>query len=1111
MEPKEVLIRILSKFDDAGAKAAEASIKQLKQAASTIASEGGNKNAVNLAMKQAKIATALEKAWQKQAQAATQAAKADTQAAQSIERVSVSSNKATLALSNLGNKLKTSLSGLGSRTLGDLTSGFTRATRAGNLFSNSLKRVGSNFRSLTGGILSAINPLRIFQTGFGRVTMGLATWEVWRNVKYGFEAMADAAVTANAKMQTAMGAFTAFSGGSTQSAQTFIDILKQMSIETGVAFDALLDGAKALPTKIGQNFKAFEDIVKTAIALGFLDPAQGVEGAFFALRNALEGGAQGLRSLVQRFEIGTVSEFNDALAETGDVLSALQLMLKRTGLDVENFIGSQKNTFPVVLNAIKSILRELIRISTSNVFQVITNNLVKVRDFLQENQMKLEAVAQVISEKLVVAYQMLVGFIKEVILSGKQLTAGGVFDAIIDGINWVIGKIEMMARAIISIFELVANIVNSVFGWFSGEVASGTTMSFGIKDAGDEAIKAVDDTTNRLKDSGKSLGETVNKVTETIAEIVTKPIQAVGGIIDALTSVTEGGKETIKRFVEGMVAGLSPESLAKVREAVLDNVINLEGQVIAQEKSIKLIEDWVDEAAKEVQRARDKLQIFDLQTADIPERYTRARRRQLETEIMAAEQEERRRKEALDAAKEQLAVTKDILAAQRNILSNIESAAKEAAKQSGSGINMGFVAPSKDLEEYKKKVEELTDSFRDRLQPTFTRLREDFEKLSELFRGLFGAETTGKFNEFYEIGVGLADAVGRIGDGIGSIINSIDSIFASLIPGWENLDPGLRKVLAAAVGYVGIKALVIPLSFEITKWILGATVGKAATALWGALAAGASGIPLGGAAGTAASIFIPLGIFIAAIKWGENEKELMEWITFKRQKELLLSIQIIGTEALNKLLALFGYGEESFKTVTINGETFTPGVDGAGVLDDTENIFESMWNKLTTMWNEGDMRKAAEYGFTPIVDEAEKVNDELVGHSIFPDMMDAIYDLFGNLPNRLTGPLGTLSATISQSMSGIKMQWMADWQEMVDAAVNSMNQINATQSQLQTATAASTASSGNQQTRNSVSAYEQLRISLNAQETRRLMQEGVADGMADVARGLRGTSGYSGR
>ena len=65
---------------------------------------------------------------------------------------------------------------------------------------------------------------------------------------------------------------------------------------------------------------------------------------------------------------------------------------------------------------------------------------------------------------------------------------------------------------------------------------------------------------------------------------------------------------------------------------------------------------------------------FDIETAEIPERFTRARRRQLELEVLRAEQEKKRRKEALDAAKEQLRVTKDLLRTQRQILSQLEKA-----------------------------------------------------------------------------------------------------------------------------------------------------------------------------------------------------------------------------------------------------------------------------------------------------------------------------------------------------------------------------------------------------------------------------------------------------
>jgi len=1071
MEPKQILIRILSKFQDAGIQSAKKSVEELSKASTQAAQEMA---------KAARI-------------------RAGTASVKEV-REAIAQRR---TLVNLTKALDKELAKESSQ-LNKTGSAAARASSQFKRLSSSLRGVVSGFGQMGGGILGALNPLRYFNNLFGRVTGGLLVWEAWRKVKYGFEAIAAATAGANAKLQVAQGAFTAFSGGSEESANQFIGILKQLSVETGVAFDTLLDNAKALPTKVGQNFQAFEEIAKTAIALGFLDPAQGVEGAFFALRNALEGGAQGLRSLIQRFEIGTVREFNAALEETGDVLSALQLMLKRTGLDVDTFIESQRNTYPVIIQSIQSILKELLRISTSQVFQLITDDLVRMRNWLQDNQAALEAIARVVSEKLVVAFGMLKQFIRDIILGGRELTAGNVFQAVIDGINGIIGVIEKAVKGLIQFFTLLANLISGLLG--GGQIE--TAVSESVTQTGVATTKAIESSTKKVKAAGKELKDTVEDVIEAIIEV---PAMSTAKITSALTAVTEGGKETIKRYVSGLVEGLDAAGVEKVRDAILNNIIDLERQQLDQEKSVKRIEDWVDAAAKEVEKARDRLKLFDLNTADIPERFTRARRRQLELEVLRAEQEEKRRKAALDAAKEQLAVTKDILQAQRQVLSELESALKDA-EGAGGGIFTGFVPPTTDLEGYQAQVESLIGSFRDRLQPTFTRLREDFEKLGQLLRGLFGAESTGRLTEFFEAGQKIRQAVADIASSFENLITQTDTLFSNLFGWWDDMDPGLRKFLLAIILGVAVTKA-IPVAISLTWNLGGMALGAATTAFVSGLAA-----LIGGGTVTAGALVLPLTILIAEayIGW----PELVKWFNGERWREIELIIAAKISKPILDLIEFLGLGKRK-DPEDIQVELPTTIADriseaASGIYDSVTSILGGLFSgegSITDLFagSESDMQAAAKTGLSdPIISTAEGINQELVGNSIFPDMISRIIYLFTTLPGRLQPQLQSLRLLVIGEMALLRNQWIMDWQAMAQATVDAVNQINAAQMQIQTAAANSTASSASTPP-DQLTPIERIRLELNAQETRRLMEEGVADGMSQVARGLRGPGARGGR
>ncbi|MBD3260299.1 MAG: hypothetical protein GF334_01255, partial [Candidatus Altiarchaeales archaeon] len=520
------------------------------------------------------------------------------------------------------------------------------AQKAGGMhrrLTRSLRNVTGAARGLLGQLKGLTGGFNIFNNLVGRVTLGFLTVQVWRSFGEAINFVTNAIVGGNAAMQAAIGTFTALSGGSGQTAQQYIDILKQLSVETGVAFDVLLENARRLPTKVGQNFQAFTKLTKAAIALGMIDPAQGAEGAFFALTNALEGGAQGLRSLIQRFEIGTVQDFNEELDKTGNVVDALLGLIARAGINVDEFIAAQRDTWGVVTMSLQSMAKEFLRLATAPLFNKLTADLAKLRDWFQENQAAVEALAAVVGEKLMVAYRLFVQFIREVFLGGQDLTAGNIFQMIIDAINWFVDALQEALVFILNMVTVIAEAISMLFGG-PRAVQRIKTQGKQIKDA---AKNVAQETAEEVKETVEEAAKTTS---EKIPEIVTRPLNE---IVSGLKAIKDVGKHTIEQIVNGMIEGLDAATLKAATEEILQNIIDLEAQEVAQEKSIKRLEDWVDEAAKEVDRARDRLKIFDLQTADIPERFTRARRRQLELEILRAEQEEKRRKAALDAAKEQ--------------------------------------------------------------------------------------------------------------------------------------------------------------------------------------------------------------------------------------------------------------------------------------------------------------------------------------------------------------------------------------------------------------------------------------------------------------------------
>ncbi len=1003
MEPKTILIKIITNFEDTGIKAAKA-------AARSIAKE---LNKVNLG-KQSKAVT--------------------------------TTNKLATALTKAATRLKS--------------------------FSKSVRNFRAGLSRMSRSIGDAIRRVTLWNTIFGRMTTAILIWSAWQNVVAGFKAIANSIVQGNVSMQTAMATFTALSGGSVERGEQFIDILKRFSIATGESFNELLAGAKRLPSQIGENFQAFEKLVEIAITLSRLDPAQGLSGAFFALTNAMEGGAQGLRSLIQRFEIGTVIEFNKALEETGDTVDALGLLLSQRGLDPTRFLESTKNTFPVVVNGIRSMSEEFLRLATGPAFDGLTRTLTNLRDFLLENQAAFQGLAQAIGQRLLGGLRQFKAFLQDIILGGQELTAGNIFDFLVEKIN---NFIDFFFNAVSQAIMLITRLIEAFASVFGADIEiDETTKSVGsLGQATQQAAESAENLGSSTKKAASGVKK-LAKAAEPIAEVFAASADAA---ISSLKSIGNVGKETIKQLVAGITKGLTDEQLAQVGEAILNNVIDLEGQQVAQEQSVKNIQNWVNQAEKEVRAARDKLKLFTLATSDIPERFTRARRRQIEQEIFRAEQEQRRRKEALDIARIQLKVIKEGLAAQRQILSLIKSQA-QAGK---SLIDRGFTPPTGDIEGFKAEVEKFQALFTDKLEPTFQRLREGFGELGAFFRGVFGADAAGPLTEMFEAGERLRDAVLSIKAGLGDISSGVGGVVSSLQELWDSVPPWAQDLILVATGslaFTGVLAL--PLSITISA-------ASGVAALLTALASPALALPV-------------LTVVLFAEIWFGRE-ELSKWISGERTQQLEVVLLVSALKGLEELInKAFGtaFDTSQIQQGISEGEiglgTFGPTFSAAGLADFILGAKELLSGA------EVDVEQATEEGIAkPIIGVFENIKNKVVGNSIVPDMIAGVVGLFTQLPPQIQPPLLSLSEVISTQMLRIRTNWVADWAAMAEAARTALD----LQTQLSAANlggaAAGTAGVGANALGNlSMTGRISQILKLDANETRKLMEEGTYNSILEL-------------
>lgn len=1059
METRTILIKILTQLQKQGVEAAKTSMR-------------------TLAAESEKVAKSIQKGL-----SASQVRKFQSRVDKAVlqeTKQQIADRKRLISLSNRLDKALQKEASTASKTagiFGKLSDVFRKVGGSAGLIQSGLNKVRSGLNRVGSFVRSAATGFGLFNSIFGQLTIAMLAWQAWRVIVNGFKSIVNVIVSGNAQMQTAMATFTTLTGGSVDMANTFIDTLKQLSVQTGASFGDLLAGAKRFPSIIGENVKAFEDLTKTAIVLSRIDPVQGLEGAFFALTNAMEGTAAGARSLVQRFELGTIKQFRAAMEETGNAVEAVSLLLQRQGIDVDQFLKDTENTLPIVVSGIKAMADEFLRLAGESTISAITEDLANLRNWLRDNQAAIQGLALAIGDKLVAAFSLLKTFIAEVILGGKEITAGNIFETLLDG---AAAFAEFLANALVQILNFmsgvanaIASIVNAIFGLFGGGDVGGTQA---ISDVGKAAQQSTQDTM-KFAESVEDSAEAVKDLSEAGKALDKKGLQiSPETALSQLSQIGKQGKETIELMVNDILDAVTGADLEKIGASILQNIINLEAQEVAQEKSIDNIEKWVKDAEREVSAARDKLKLFDLATADIPERFTRARKRQLETEIFRAEKEAERRKEGLEAAKAQLEVTKEQLKLQRDILSLIESRDEAAG-----GIDKSFQPGTIDTGQFKSDVEDFRAQFADRLEPSIERIKESFAEIGQFVRGFVGADPAGQISEMFEKGQQLKDAISSIGSKLSEIAAGAGEIFTKIQEKWDMLPDPLKKILVGVLitgllpGGGTIITLGLNLAFKLAGFAL-----SAASPIVKWLAVGAAGT-----ISLPAVALVGATLVLAAQIWFGRE-ELSKWISGERLHELGVILKVAGTEALNAILGLFG------------AEPIPVEIDGKQVETDAINLMDEIGGALSGQADA--IGEAAKKGiWDPIIGWFTDVEDEAVGNSIFPDMMTKVVELFLLLPSQLANPLQALREGILGEMGMIRNQWVTDWMLMASTAQQAIQFMNLARETAMNM-GSTLAGLGLNQTINQFGdkGPKQLDLKLDANETRKLMEEGTYRGFEEL-------------
>jgi hypothetical protein len=240
---------------------------------------------------------------------------------------------------------------------------------------NNTVQIVVNLRDNASGALSSITSSL---QGMATVAGGIIAADVLGGLARGFAGFATMGFDGARSIENATAKLNAFTKDSEESTR-ILDMLNEESSKTPFAFQEMADaGTSLLPIANSLNMDLM-DLVHTAEILAASNPAEGLAGAAFALREAASGD---FASVIERFNLSRV--YINQLKEEGvPNLEIISRALANAGYDME-LVSNMSETFDGRMSTLKDNVQQVATAFATPIFDYFSEQLFGLGATLEE-------------------------------------------------------------------------------------------------------------------------------------------------------------------------------------------------------------------------------------------------------------------------------------------------------------------------------------------------------------------------------------------------------------------------------------------------------------------------------------------------------------------------------------------------------------------------------------------------------------------------------------------------------------------------------------------------------------------------------------------------------
>ena len=344
------------------------------------------------------------------------------------------------------------------------------------------QKVGA-FQQTTGSMLGSLRTV-------GGVALGVAGGGLLA-LGAGMVGVGASGLSLNSSMENVTAQLNAFTKDGAKSAE-ILDMIRERAAKTPFEFNEMARATAGLLPAAKASGEGLESLVEKAEILAASNPAQGLEGAAFALREAVSGD---FTSIIERFNLPR--QFINKLKDEGvPALEIVQRAMKEVGFDTD-LVANLAETADGRWSTFKDTFQGIAATITKPIFDTFSAGLGNVNGWLDANAPKLNELANIISVTVDTAMYEL------------TQTLGGTGDGLSSLIDTVVNAIEIFAGVTSAVIDFIAE----------GEELS--TRNFGLEGSVADVADSIVTLILNIYDGIRAVMDFIRPIVDAVAQFVT--------------------------------------------------------------------------------------------------------------------------------------------------------------------------------------------------------------------------------------------------------------------------------------------------------------------------------------------------------------------------------------------------------------------------------------------------------------------------------------------------------------------------------------------------------------------------------------------------------------